>query len=43
MAQQYGGFLQSLATVRDAKTGRLSSWDQSGKNQDYWLIGPGKA
>jgi hypothetical protein len=26
MAQQYGGFLQSLATVRDAKTGRLSSW-----------------
>ncbi|HDX9147248.1 TPA: DUF2961 domain-containing protein [Klebsiella michiganensis] len=43
MAQQYGGFLQSLATVRDAKTGRLSSWDQSGKNQDYWLIGPGES
>ncbi|WP_034884214.1 hypothetical protein M728_003751 (plasmid) [Ensifer sp. WSM1721] len=30
--------LADLARVKDARTGRLSSWDQEGKNQDYWLI-----
>ncbi|MFB2606023.1 DUF2961 domain-containing protein, partial [Rhizobium phaseoli] len=30
--------LADLARVKDARTGRLSSWDQDGKNQDYWLI-----
>jgi hypothetical protein len=36
------GFLQSLATLRHARSGRSSSWDQSGKNQDYWVIPPGE-
>lgn len=30
--------LSDLARLKDARTGRLSSWDQEGKNQDYWLI-----
>lgn len=37
---QLGGFMQNLARVRDARSGRASSWDQSGRNQDYWLIPP---
>ena len=36
------GFLQNLATLRRARSGRSSSWDQSGKNQDYWVIPPGE-
>jgi hypothetical protein len=31
-----------LARVRDARSGRVSSWDQRGRNQDYWVIGPGE-
>jgi hypothetical protein len=31
-----------LARVRDARTGRVSSWDQRGRNQDNWIIGPGE-
>jgi hypothetical protein len=40
--QQLSGFLQNLPTFRSARPGRASSWDQSGKNQDYWMIGPGE-
>ena len=29
-------FLGSLTTVSDARFGRSSTWDQSGKNKDYW-------
>jgi hypothetical protein len=36
------GFLQNVANLRYARTGRSSSWDQSGKNQDYWVIPPGE-
>jgi hypothetical protein len=36
------GFLQNLATLRHTRSGRSSSWDQSGKNQDYWVIPPGE-
>ncbi|HEY0791365.1 MAG TPA: hypothetical protein VGD78_09915 [Chthoniobacterales bacterium] len=36
------GFLQNVATLRDARSGRSSSWDQTGKNQDYWVIPPGE-
>jgi Protein of unknown function (DUF2961) len=36
------GFLQNIATLRDARVGRASSWDQSGKNQDYWMIPAGE-
>ena len=36
------GMFQSLTKVKEARTGRLSSWDQSGRNQDYWVIPAGK-
>lgn len=31
-----------IARVRDRRTGRVSSWDQRGRNQDYWVVGPGE-
>jgi Protein of unknown function (DUF2961) len=31
-----------IARVRDARSGRVSSWDQRGRNQDAWIIGPGE-
>jgi hypothetical protein len=31
-----------LARVRPARTGRVSSWDHRGRNQDYWVVGPGE-
>ncbi len=34
--------LKNLATLSDARTARASSWDQSGRNKDYWLVEPGK-
>lgn len=34
-------FLKNLTTVADARTARASSWDQSGKNKDYWLVNAG--
>ena len=33
--------LGDLARLRDARSGRASSWDQSGRNKDYWLLRPG--
>lgn len=33
--------LDPLTRKRDARSGRVSSWDQRGRNQDYWVIGPG--
>ncbi|MBN9376421.1 MAG: hypothetical protein J0I40_13745, partial [Cellulomonas sp.] len=33
--------LGGLARLRDGRSGRASSWDQSGRNKDYWLIAPG--
>ena len=30
--------LADLTRLKAADTGRLSSWDRSGRNQDYWLI-----
>jgi hypothetical protein len=33
--------LSGLTRLRDARSGRASSWDQSGRNKDYWLIEPG--
>ena len=32
------GLFQDLTTVKKARNGRLASWDQRGKNQDYWEI-----
>lgn len=34
------GLFQSLTTIKEARNGRLASWDQRGKNQDYWEIPP---
>ena len=30
------GLFKDLTTVKKARNGRLASWDQRGKNQDYW-------
>ena len=32
-----------LATLTGGRTGRASSWDTSGRNQDRWLLAPGEA
>ncbi len=32
------GLFQDLTTIKEARNGRLASWDQRGKNQDYWEI-----
>jgi hypothetical protein len=40
--EHLSGFLQNVANLRHARTGRSSSWDQGGKNQDYWVIPPGE-
>ncbi|HRU05978.1 MAG TPA: DUF2961 domain-containing protein [Candidatus Brocadiia bacterium] len=34
--------LNELTRIRRAKTGRCSSWDVTGRNQDRWLIEPGE-
>lgn len=34
-------FLSSLTSICDARSCRASSWDQTGRNKDYWLIEPG--
>ena len=31
-----------LATITDGRTGRVSSWDTSGRNRDRWLLAPGE-
>jgi hypothetical protein len=35
--------LSNLATLRNRKTGRSSSWDKSGRNGDLWVIPPGES
>lgn len=32
--------IQSLATIRNARTCRVSSWDQTGRNADRWTLEP---
>ena len=34
--------LDDITRITSAKTGRLSSWDRSGRNADAWSIGPGE-
>ena len=36
------GLFKDLTTVKKARNGRLASWDQRGKNQDYWEITAGE-
>jgi hypothetical protein len=38
----FDGLLTSLTRVRDARAGRASSWNQTGKNNDAWTIAPGE-
>ena len=33
--------LSNLATLRNRKTGRSSSWDTLGRNADSWIIPAG--
>ncbi|NLS75731.1 MAG: DUF2961 domain-containing protein [Chloroflexi bacterium] len=37
-----GGLLANLTRVRDARTARVSSWEQNGRNGDAWVIMPGE-
>ena len=39
----FDGAFANLTHVRDARNGRISSWDQNGKNHDYWLIPPNES
>lgn len=36
------GLLADLTRTRDARSARASSWDQTGRNRDNWLIMPGE-
>jgi len=38
-----GGIFDSLTQIRDVRSARASSWDQAGRNQDYWLIPPNES
>lgn len=40
MTNQGNLFFDGLTKVSNARSGRASSWDQSGRNQDYWMIPP---
>ncbi|MCD6176190.1 MAG: DUF2961 domain-containing protein [Planctomycetes bacterium] len=35
--------LSKLSLINNAKTGRVSSWDKTGRNQDRWIIPVGKS
>jgi hypothetical protein len=36
------GLLADLTRVRPARSARASSWDQTGRNKDNWVVGPGE-
>lgn len=40
MDSKYGNIFGGLTQVADARSSRVSSWDQTGRNKDYWLISP---
>ncbi len=35
--------ISEIATLRNRKTGRSSSWDKTGRNSDRWIIPPGES
>jgi len=37
------GIFGNLTKIKKARNGRLASWDQSGRNQDYWEIPSGES
>ncbi len=38
-----GGLFDNLTRFRDVRSARATSWDQTGRNQDYWVIPPGES
>jgi len=40
---EISGMFQDLTKIKDARNGRLASWDQRGQNQDYWEIPAGES
>lgn len=42
MKKNQMSYLSKLTQTAEARTCRASSYDQSGRNKDYWLIGPGQ-
>ena len=40
---RFDGAFSNLTHVSRARNGRISSWDQNGKNHDYWLIPPNES
>lgn len=42
MLNQSLNFFGKLTQIRNVRTARLSSWDQDGRNQDYWMIPAGE-
>ncbi len=42
MAVSWPDLMRNLAQVREARTGRCSSWDREGRNSDYCIIPAGQ-
>ncbi len=40
-SQSFGHLFGGLTRARDARSGRASSWDHSGRNMDNWVLPPG--
>jgi hypothetical protein len=38
-----GGPLGPIANLRDVVSGRVSSWDRTGRNDDCWIVQPGES
>ena len=41
-SRPHSGLLADITRVRPARSGRSSSWDQTGRNRDNWIILPGE-
>ena len=35
--------INKLATLKNGRSGRFSSWDKTGRNKDHWLLQPGES
>jgi hypothetical protein len=35
--------LPDITRITSARSARVSSWDHTGRNQDYWVVGPGES
>ena len=43
MMNELSGIFSGLTKISKARNGRLSSWDQRGMSQDYWVIPAGES